>query len=152
MRGELLDAIIGLLRQLHIGVAIRDGGFAGGDDFLARADFDSRQIGCGDGLGGLGLLQFGEQLRIVDLDQKLSLRDVVAARHRSLADPSIDARGDVDARRVGFALNQQRLRQRDIPERKPRDGRDGCDDDEGRRFGRLLRRCGGGLRICIVRL
>ena len=46
------------------------------------------------------------QFRIVDLEQQLASRDIVAALDRALRHPAVDPRGDVDARGVGFALDR----------------------------------------------
>ena len=75
-------------------------------------------------------LSFRQKLRIVDLVQQLARGDIVAALDRALADPAVDARRDVDARRVRFSLNDERLRLDQIPERKANDRSDNERDNK----------------------
>jgi hypothetical protein len=56
------------------------------------------------------------------------------ALDRTLAHAAVDPRGDVDAGRIGFALNDERLRAREIPDREPHDpDEDQADDRRGGR-------------------
>ena len=66
------------------------------------------------------------QLGVVDLEQQLPSRDVLAPLNGALADAPIDPRGDVDAGRIRFALDDERLRPCEIPDRKA----DNCGQDE----------------------
>ena len=98
----------------------------------ARADLDIGELGGGDRQPGFRFLELGQQFRIVDLVQQLARGDILAALDRALADPAVDARRDVDAGRVRLALDEQRLRLHEIPERQANDRRDNERDDEGR--------------------
>src|SRR5579872_522210 len=71
-------------------------------------------------------MQLGDQLGIVDLEQQLASGDVVAALHWPLTNPAVDTRCDVDARRVGLALNNKRLRLHEVPKRQA----DNCADND----------------------
>ena len=103
--GQLLDAVIGLLRELEIGVGAVERGLLLRDHFGARARQDIGELGLGDAERGLGLAQLGHQFGIVDLVKQLSGGDIIAALDRALRDAAIDARRDVDAGRVGLALD-----------------------------------------------
>ena len=81
------------------------------------------EVGQRDQQRRLGLLELGQQLGIVDRHQELAGRDVLAAIDRALGDPAIDARRDVDARGIGLALDQERLRLHQIPQRQRHDRR-----------------------------
>ena len=60
-------------------------------------------------------MQLGDQLRVIDLEQQLAGGYVVAALHRPLTDSAVDTRGNVDARGVGFALDNEGLRLHKVP-------------------------------------
>ena len=126
---ELPGALVGLLRQGHIGAGAVDLGFALRDDLGARPDLDALQFGVGDDFVGFGLAQLGNQFGVVD-DQQGS----VLARHSgraataNLGQPAGDARRDVDAGAVGFALHKQRFRACQIPDRQADNG-----DEQNRR-------------------
>jgi hypothetical protein len=60
-------------------------------------------------------MEFRNELGIIDLEQQLPGGDIVAALDRPLPHPAVDARGDVDTRGVGFALNDERLRLDQVP-------------------------------------
>jgi hypothetical protein len=64
--GELLGAVVGLLRQGEVGRGAVDFGSALGDDLGPRADIDARQLRIGDQLFRLGLVQLRDELRFVD--------------------------------------------------------------------------------------
>ena len=95
-RRELPGAVVGLLGQPRAGLGRRQRRPARGDHLGARADLDALEIGQRDGARGLGLLEPGQQLGIVDRHQDLSGGDVLAAVDRPLGHPPVDARRDVD--------------------------------------------------------
>ena len=78
-------------------------------------------------------LELGHQFRIVDLEQQLPGGDVVAALNRALSDPAVDARRDVDAGGVGLALDDERLRLDQVPQREADSRGDDERDDDSRR-------------------
>jgi hypothetical protein len=114
-RGQLPGAIVVLLGQLGVGLGGRESSPAGIDDLGSRADLDALEIGGGHGTRRLGLLQPGQQLGIVDRHQDLPGLDVLAAMHRPGRHAAIDAGGDVDARGIRLALNNQGLRPGEVP-------------------------------------
>ena len=132
--GEVLDAGVGLVGELEVGLGALKRGFLLIDHFRARAHQDVGELGLCDVDAGLGLAPFGDQLRIVDLEQQLPGGDVLAALDGTLAHPPVDPRGDVDAGRIRFALDDERLGPREIPDREADDpGEDERHDRRGRR-------------------
>ncbi len=151
MLRELLGAIVFLLGEHETGLARRDRRLALRDLLLADADENVGEIGLGDRLGGARLVELGDELGVVDDQQKLARCDIVASLDRTLSDQPVDARRNIDPRRVRLALHDQRLCLEQIPERKAGDDRhdheqhDRCASRRLRRFRR--RRLGG----CFVR-
>ena len=142
--GQLADTVVGLLRQDHARLRPLQCRLARRDDFRPRARIDVGKLGVGYGLGRHRLLALGDVFGIVDPHQHRSGRDVLSARHRNVGDPPVDARGDVEPRRIDFALDQQRLRAHEKPDRESGDGRDDdAYDDGGDPAGarRLVARC-----------
>ena len=76
-----------------------------------------------------------EENRVVDLEQQLPRGDVLAPLDGTLADSPIHPRGNVDAGRIRFALDDERLGPREVPDRETHDG---CEND--RHNGRGSRR------------
>jgi hypothetical protein len=70
----------------------------------------------GDELGGHRLLVLCNRLGIIDADQHGAGGNILPAHDRNLADASVDARRDVEARRVHLALYEQRLGSHEIPD------------------------------------
>src|ERR1700722_5675006 len=136
--GKVLDAGVSLVGELEIGLGALKRSFLLRNDFRARADQNVGELGLCDVNAGLGLAPFGDQLRIVDLKQQLPGGDVLPALDGTLADSAVDPRGDVDAGRVGFALDDERLRPRQIPDREAHDPRNDerYDGRSGRRASR----------------
>ena len=85
--------------------------------------------------------------------------DVLAAGNRDVRHPSIDSRRDVEARRIHFALHQERLGTHQVPDRKAGDSGDHHAHDDGgntrgrRRaiFLRVIPRLGRAWRLSIRR-
>jgi hypothetical protein len=119
--GEVLDAVVSFLGEDEVGLGALERGLLLIDHFHARAHQGIGELGLCDLNAGLGLTPFGDQLRIVDLEQQLPGGDVLAALDGTLADAALDARGDIDAGRVGFALDDERLRPSQIPDREAHD-------------------------------
>jgi hypothetical protein len=71
------------LRQGEVGGAV-DLGFALGDDLGTRAHIDARQLGIGNQFFRLGLMQLGNQLRVVDHQEGRARGYVLAASYRNL--------------------------------------------------------------------
>ncbi len=137
--GEVLDAGVGLVGELEVGLGALKRGLLLSNDFRARSHQDVGELSLCDIDAGLGLAPFGDQLRIVDLEQQLPGCDVLAPLDGTLANSPIDPGGDVDAGRIRFALDDERLRPCEIPDREAHD----CGEDEGY-DGRGSRRASGG--------
>ena len=139
MLGQLAGAVVGLLRQDDAGLRPLQCRLARRDHLRARAGLDIGELGIGHDLGSERLLVLRERLRIVDPHQHGAGGDVFPALHRDIGDASVDPRGDVEARGIHLALDQQRLRPHQVVDRQTRDdGDDQPDDDRGnpRRSGR----------------
>jgi hypothetical protein len=104
------------------------------------------KLGLCDSLGRPHLFEFGDSLRIIDPYEHRPRRDVLAPVDRDLLDPSVDARGFVEAGRIGLALNEKWFRSQEIEERKRNNYCcDRADDD-----GRTARRGGRALLLSVT--
>jgi hypothetical protein len=116
-RGQLANAVVGLLRQHDVGFRSSECGLARCDHLGPRASIDVGQLRLGDDLGGHRLLPLRDGLWVVDSNQHRAGGDVLAATDRDVSDPSIHARRDVEPRGIHLTLHQQRLRSDQIPYR-----------------------------------
>jgi hypothetical protein len=116
---QLLHAIIGVLGERQIGGRGLDRGFALRDHLGPCACLDIGKLRRSDCEARFGLSKLGDELGIVDLEEKLPGADIVTSRNRALGDLSIHASGDVDPSGVGLALNNEGLRLDKVPERQP---------------------------------
>ena len=107
--GEVFDAGVGLVGEREVGVGALKRSLLLSNDFSACADENIGELGLCDVNAGLGLAQFRDKFGVVDLKQQLPGFDVLAALDGTLAHSPIDPRGDVDAGRIRFALDDQRL-------------------------------------------
>ena len=152
--GEVLNTGVGLVGELEVGLGALKSGFLLIDHFHARAHQDVGELGLCDINAGLGLTQFRDKLGVVDLEQQLPGGDVLAPLDGTLADAPIHPRGNVDAGRIRFALDDERLRPCEIPDREADNrGKDERYDSAGSRraslwpfalrfgFGSIFRRC-----------
>ena len=99
------------VRALLSGLALRD-------VFRPRAHLDMREVGGRDGERRLRLAELGDEFRIVDFVEDLARDDVVASLDRTLGHSAVDPRRNIDVRRVGLSLDEERLRLGQIPERQ----------------------------------
>jgi hypothetical protein len=76
----------------------------------------------------------------------LSGSDILASLDRTLRDTAVDTRSDVEAGRIGFTLNQDRLRADEVPKRKTDDRDDNETYDDGGAFRNRRPR-----RLCVAR-
>ena len=128
--GQGVGAVEGLLRQHESRLRALHLRFPRGDDLRPCSDQHVGKLGIGNGLCRLHLLELGDRLRIIDPDEHSPCRNVLAALDGNFLDPSVDARGDIKPRRIGFALHKQRFRPQQIEEGKRNNGRcDDADDD-----------------------
>ena len=134
---ELVDAVVGLLRQNDARLGSLHRRLPGGNYLRAGACIDVRALRLGDNLGGQRLLVLCERLRVVDPHQDRAGVDVLAADHRNLCDAAIDPCRKIEPCRVHFALHQQGFAAHEIPDRQ---GSNRCnhhaDDDGGDARGR----------------
>ena len=70
---------------------------------------------CATAFAAFASLSFVNSSGLSIDDKHLSGRDVVAAGNRAFAHPAVDARRNVDARRICLALYKQRLRLHEVP-------------------------------------
>jgi hypothetical protein len=127
---KLPGPVIGLLRQGQVGGGAVDLGFALGDDLGTRTDIDARQLGIGDQLFRLGLVQLGDQLRVVDHQEGRDRGNVLAASYRNLHEATRDSGRNVDAGAFYLSLFEQWFGPCQIPDCQPDNGeKDGHGDD-----------------------
>jgi hypothetical protein len=131
---ELAGAVEGLLRQDHGRLRALQLRFARCNDLGSCADVDVGQLSLGNDLGGYRLFPLSQRFRVIDPHQDGTGRDVLSAYDRNLPNAAIDARGKIHPRRVNLALDEQRFRPYQIPDRQRRDCDDNASDNDRRRM------------------
>jgi hypothetical protein len=132
--GKLSRSIVGLLRQGQIGGGTIDFGFALGNDFGTRPDFDALQFSIGHGFLGFGLTQLGDQLGIVNDKEGHARCNVLSAVDLDLRQPAGYARCDVDPGAFCFTLDERRIGAREVPDRQADNGDNEHGGDDGARI------------------
>ena len=130
LRGQGVGAVEAFLRQHQGRLRALKLRLPRGDDLRPGPDQDVGKLGIGNGHCRFHLFELGDRLRIIDADEHSLCRNILAALDGDFLDPSVDARGDVEPRRIDLALHKQRDWPQQIEEGKRNNDRcDGANDD-----------------------